>query len=53
MGSVEGRLRTDLDSLLRDHGAVSLVDNAINLSEVVGVRDDLVTGEDILDSGRG
>jgi len=41
-------VRTDVDGLLRDHGAVGLVDDAIDLLEVVRVGDDLVTGEDIL-----
>lgn len=41
-------LRTDVDSALSDHGAVSLVDSASDLLEVVGVRDDLVSGEDVL-----
>lgn len=39
---------TDVDSALSDHGAVGLVNDAIDLLEVVGVGDDLVTGEDIL-----
>ncbi len=41
-------VRTDVDGLLRDHGAVGLVDDAIDLLEVVRVGDDLVTGENIL-----
>ena len=31
-----------------DLGAVGLVDDAVDLLEVVGVGDDLVTGEDVL-----
>jgi hypothetical protein len=31
-----------------DHGAVGLVDNAINLLEVEGVRDELGAGDDVL-----
>lgn len=41
---------TDVDGALSDHGAVGLVNDAIDLLEVVGVGDDLVTGEDILES---
>lgn len=40
--------RTDLDGALDDHGAVDLVDDAINLLQIVRVRDDLVVGDDIL-----
>ena len=37
-------LTTDGDPL-----AVSLVDNAVDLLEVIGVRDDLVVGDDVLE----
>lgn len=37
-----------MDSTLGDHGAVGLVNDAIDLLEVIGVGDDLVTSEDIL-----
>ena len=38
----------DLDGALLNHGAVGLIGDAIDLLEVIGVRDDLVTGDDIL-----
>lgn len=41
-------LLTDFDSTLSDHGAVGLVDDAIDQLEIVRVRDDLVVGEDVL-----
>ena len=45
----KGRIvRTNLDGALNDHGAVGLVDNAVDLLEVVRVRDDLVTGDNVL-----
>lgn len=40
--------RTNADSTLLDHGTVGLVDDAIDLLEIVGVGEELVTGEDIL-----
>jgi len=43
-----GGSRTDLDGALDDHGAVGLIDDAIDLLQVIGVRDDLVSGDDIL-----
>lgn len=39
---------TDFDGALSDHGAVGLVDDAIDLLEVVRVRDDLVVGDNVL-----
>lgn len=42
------QLHTNFDSTLLDHGTVGLVDDAINLLEVVGVGDELVTVEDVL-----
>lgn len=39
---------TNLDGALGDHGAVGLEDDAIDLLQVVRVRDDLVVGEDVL-----
>lgn len=47
-----GGLRTDLDGALGDHGAVGFIDNAVDLLEVVRVRDDLVVAENILEAGR-
>lgn len=41
-------VRTDFDGAEGDHGTVNLVDGAIDLFQIVGVGDDLVTGEDIL-----
>jgi len=40
--------RTDVDGALDDHSAIDLVDDAINLLQIVRVRDDLVSGEGIL-----
>jgi hypothetical protein len=39
---------TNLDSAESDHLAVNLVDNAIDLLWVVGVRENLVSGDDVL-----
>ena len=39
---------TDFDGTEGDHGTVDFIDNAINLFQIVGVRDDLVTGNHIL-----
>jgi hypothetical protein len=36
------------ESTLLDHGTIGLVDDAIDLLEIVGVGEELVTGEDIL-----
>jgi hypothetical protein len=44
--------RTDGDTSLGDHGAVGLEDNAVDILEVVGVGDELVTGENILLAGK-
>jgi len=41
-------IRTDFDSAEGNHGAVDLVHSTIDLLQVVGVGDDLVTGENIL-----
>lgn len=41
-------VRTDVDGALSDHGAVGLVDDAINLLEIVRVGDDLVVGDEVL-----
>lgn len=41
-------LRTDFDGALGDHGAVGLIDDAVDLLEVVRVRDDLVAADDVL-----
>lgn len=41
-------VRTDLDGALSDHGAVGLVDDAIDLLEIVRVGDDLVAGDEVL-----
>jgi len=37
-----------LDSALDDHGAVDLIGDTIDLLDVVGVRDDLVSGKNVL-----
>lgn len=39
---------TDFDGTKGDHGAVNLVCDTIDLLQVIGVGDDLVTGDDIL-----
>lgn len=39
---------TDTDSLLSDHGAVGLVDDAIDQLKVVRIGDNLVIGDEIL-----
>jgi hypothetical protein len=39
---------TDLDVALRNHGAVGLVDDAVDLLEIIRVRDHLIAGEDVL-----
>jgi len=44
-------LRTNLDVALGDHGAVSLVDDTVDLGEVVRVRDDLITADNVLVEG--
>lgn len=41
-------IRTDFDCTESDHGTVDLVDNAVDFLKVVGVGDDLVTGDNIL-----
>ncbi len=41
-------VRTDVDGAEGDHGAVDLIDDAVDLLKVVRVRDDLVIGEDVL-----
>ena len=46
------KVHTDVLATNSDTGAVGLVDDAVNLLEVVGVRDDLVTGEDVLEKGQ-
>jgi hypothetical protein len=43
-----GSVRTDGDGTLGNHGAVGLVDDAIDLLEVIRVRDDLVVGDEVL-----
>jgi hypothetical protein len=46
------RLLTDFDSAEGDHGAVDFVHGSIDLFQVIGVGDDLVTGDDILERER-
>jgi hypothetical protein len=41
-------IRTDFDGAERDHLTVDFVDNAIDFLEIIGVGDDLVTGDNIL-----
>lgn len=41
-------VRTDLDCTNGNHGTVNLVDDTVNLLEGKGVRDELVTGDDVL-----
>jgi hypothetical protein len=50
LGLLGGRVGTgvNLNGALGDHGAVGLVDDAIDLLEVVRVRDDLVIGDNVL-----
>jgi hypothetical protein len=45
-------IRTDFDGTESDHGAVNFIDNAIDFLDIVGVGDDLVTGDDVLLSTR-
>ena len=42
-----------MDGALGDHGAVGLVDDAVDLLEVIRVRDDLVVGDDVLSTFAG
>jgi hypothetical protein len=42
-------LLTDFDSAESDHGAVDFVHGSIDLLQIIGVGDDLVTGDDILE----
>jgi hypothetical protein len=41
-------VHTDLDGTERNHGTIDFVDDAIDFLKIVGVRDNLVTGDDIL-----
>ena len=41
-------IRTDFDGTESDHGTVNFIDNAIDFLEIVGVGDDLVTGDNVL-----
>lgn len=41
-------VHTDFDGAKSDHGAVALVDGSIDLLQIVGVGDDLVTGDNVL-----
>ncbi len=50
--SVEG-LPTNIDGALSDHGTVGLVDDAIDLLQVIRVRDDLVVSDDVLEERGG
>lgn len=47
---LRGHMRTEALASNRDHLAVGLVGDAVDLLEVVRVGDDLVIGEDILDT---
>lgn len=44
----QGDVRTDVDSFLGNHSAVGLIDDAADLLEVVRVREDLVSRDDVL-----
>jgi hypothetical protein len=46
--SRDGGIRTDFDGAQGNHGTVDLVNGAIDLLQIVGVRDNLITSEDIL-----
>ena len=46
--SRNGGIRTDFDGAQGNHGTVDLVNGAIDLLQIVGVRDNLITSEDIL-----
>ena len=39
---------TDFDGTKRDHGTIDFIDDIIDFLQIVGVRDDLITGENIL-----
>jgi hypothetical protein len=41
-------VHTNLDGTEGNHGTIDFVDGAIDLLEIVGVRDDLVTGDNVL-----
>lgn len=41
-------MHTDSNTTLGDHGTVDLEDDTVNLLNIVGVRDHLVAGEEIL-----
>ena len=45
-------IRTDFDGTESDHGTVNFIDNTIDFLKIVGVRDDLVTSDDVLLSTR-
>jgi hypothetical protein len=45
---LDGGIRTDFDGAQGNHGTVDLVNGAIDLLQIVGVRDNLITSEDIL-----
>jgi hypothetical protein len=39
---------TDFDGTKRDHGTIDFIDDIIDFLQIVRVRDDLITGENIL-----
>jgi hypothetical protein len=41
-------IRTNIDSTESDHLAIDFVDNIVDFLEIVGVRDDLVTSDNVL-----
>jgi hypothetical protein len=55
LGLLGGSVGTsvDLDGTLNDHGAVNLEDSTIDLLDVVGVGDHLITGDNILEDNHG
>ena len=48
-----GGVRTDADGAEGDHGAVDLIGDAVDLLDVIRVRDDLVIGDDVLGAAGG
>ena len=43
-------LLTDFNGAEGNHGTVNFVDDIVLLNEIVGVGDDLVTGDDVLEN---
>ena len=46
--SRDGRIRTDFDGAEGDHGTIDFINGAVNLLQIVRVRDNLITSDNIL-----